>query len=99
MLKRKSYDNRNDGAVGRRAEIRPWSRLKRKTYDNRDIAFPQMYKVPAFFSDSPLVTDTGSISDLAKETLTSLLNMLKAQGMRVYMTVTGRGMRELYGPR
>ena len=68
MLKRKSYDNRNDGAVGRRAEIRPWSRLKRKTYDNRDIAFPQMYKVPAFFSDSPLVTDTGSISDLAKET-------------------------------
>ena len=99
MLKRKSYDNRNDGSVGRRAEVRPWSRLKRKTYDNRDIAFPHQYKAWAFFSDSPLVTDTGSISDLAKETLTSLLNMLKAQGKRLYMTVTGRGVMELYGPR
>ena len=97
MLKRKSYDNRNDGTL--KGAMRPWSGHKRKTYDNRDTAFPHLYKAPAFFNTSPLTTDAGSVPFLVKEKLTNLLNLLKAQGLRLYMSVTGRGVMELYGPR
>ena len=87
MLKRKTYDNRNNGMLPGvpAGYLAP---LKRKSYDNREIAHPYVDKQPkyfGYFGDSPL----GYLPGVPM--LLKLVEGLKELGQIIIISATGRG--------